>query len=146
MSAPYTLPAETRAAYINTDYSFTDGSRTITIRLDESNPELLAYLQQKQISSWAFITAWNPYSNPQTPEYNQQQQEELLHKLRHFTVCKGEGRGRDGQWPAEESFFVAGISRAEAEFLGSDFGQYAILVNKESGEPELLACPPLYPA
>jgi hypothetical protein len=143
MSSSYTLPEDIKAAYLKTDYSFTDGAQEIIIRLDESNSDLLDYLKLKQISNWAFITAWNPYSNAQTNEYNRGQQDELLHRLKGYKVCMGEGKGRDGLWPAEQSVFVAGISREDAKFLGSDFGQYAILVSSENGEPELLPCPPM---
>ena len=138
------LPDDIRKAYLSTDYSFTDGETTIVMRLDGPNPELLSYLKKNNIKQWAFMTAWNPYSNEQTEEYNQGQQAELLEKLKDYKVCIGKGEGRDGVWSAEESVFVAGIKSEDAEYLGRDFGQYAILVNGENGEPELLVCPPRF--
>jgi hypothetical protein len=62
----------------------------------------------------------------------------LLEKLKGYKICKGEGKGRDGNWPGEESFFVGGISRDEACALGKHFGQNAILVSGENKEPELV--------
>ena len=128
---------ELKSAYLKTDYSFTDGSRTIVIRLDEENPELLSYLKDKGISNWAYLTACNPLSFPQTDEYNRAQQQLLVDRLKGFTLYKGEGKSREGNWSGEESFFVAGISGAEACDIGRDFGQVGILISKENLEPEL---------
>lgn len=141
MDMPNSLPEQLLIANINTDYSFTHGGRTIVIRLDAPNSELLSYLEQEQITQWAFLTAWNPTSYPQTEAYNRGQQEELLSKLRNYNVYKGESKSRDRKQPVVESVFVAGISREEASQLGWDFGQYAILVSNEVLEPELLPCP-----
>lgn len=133
-----THPDELKKAYLQTDYSFTDGDSTLVIRLDQENPELLAYLELEQISSWAYLTAWNPSSIQQTDEFNHSQQQVLLEKLMGYKTCKGEGKGRDGNWPAEESYFVAGISREKAIELGWNFGQKAILVSGKDLEPELV--------
>jgi hypothetical protein len=62
----------------------------------------------------------------------------LLEQLKDYKIYKGEGKGRDGKWPAEESYFIACISREKATALGLDFGQNAILVSGESLEPELI--------
>lgn len=138
MNPQKTLPDHLWKAYLNTDYSFTDGARTIVMRLGEPNLDLLAYLEQEQIIQWAYLTAWNPYSIEQLPEYNRQQQLLLLEELKGNKVCKGEGKGRGGDWPGEESYFVPGISRTEAIALGRLFGQNAILVSGENLEPELV--------
>ncbi|SIQ52987.1 Protein of unknown function [Pontibacter lucknowensis] len=127
---------------MQTDYSFTNDSQAITIRLDQNNPDLLAYLQQESITSWAYITAWNPLSFPQTEEYNHSQQQILREQLKDYKVFEGEGKGRDGKWPAEASYFIAGISRDKACEIGLDFGQTAILVSSESLEPELVILHP----
>lgn len=133
---------ELKKAYYQTDYSFTDGNYSIVIRLDEKNPELLSYLKKKAITSWAYITAWNPLSFKQTDDFNQSQQQHLLECIKDYNKHKGEGKGRDGNWPGEESYFVANIDREEASILGLDFGQVAILVSGKNLEPELLI---LYP-
>jgi hypothetical protein len=54
------VPDELEKAYHQTDYSFSDGTKTIVIRLDEANPDRVDYLNQEQITSWAYMTAWNP--------------------------------------------------------------------------------------
>jgi hypothetical protein len=115
-----TAPNGLESAYQQTDYSFTTDAKTIVIRLDEENPDLLEYLEQ--IHSWAYITAWNPSSFPQADAYHHSQQQLLLDQLKGYKTCKGEGRGRDGIWPPEESYFVANISREKATALCKDFG------------------------
>jgi hypothetical protein len=143
MNAPHTLNEDIVSTYQNTDYRFTAGEETILIRLDAPNPELSAYLEREQITDWAYMTAFNPYFNEQTDAFNSGQHLELLGRLSAYKVCPGEGRDRAGLWPVEKGVFVAGIKRDEAEFLGRDYGQYAILVSGENGEPELLSCPPM---
>jgi hypothetical protein len=132
------VPDGLENAYLQTDYSFTDGDSTFVIRLDGGNTKLLAYLEHEHINSWAYITAWNPLSNPHSDAYNHSQQQLLLDQLKGYKTCKGEGRGRDGIWPPEESYFVANISREKAVTLGKDFDQTAILVSGKNLEPELV--------
>jgi hypothetical protein len=132
------VPDGLNNAFRQTDYSFTDGGSTIVMRLDGANLELLSYLGKKQISSWAYITAWNPTSLPQADACNQSQQQHLLEHLKVYEIFKGEGKGRDGNWPPEESYFVAGISREDAITLGKEFRQTAILVSGKNLEPELV--------
>ncbi|WP_018478883.1 DUF3293 domain-containing protein [Pontibacter roseus] len=143
MNTPHTLHEDILAAYQTTDFSFTAGDKTIAICLDGPNQDLAAYLERELITEWAYLTAFNPYFNEQTEAFNNEQHKELLERLTAYQVCPGEGRDRAGLWPVEQGVFVAGITRDEAEFLGRDFGQYAILVSGANGEAELLSCPPM---
>ena len=52
----------------------------------------------------------------------------------------GMGVGDDGSWPPEQSFFVLGISREDAQGLGRRHGQNAILFGVRGGPVELVRC------
>ena len=90
----------------------------------------------------AFVTAWNPWSQPRSRLTNQARHRRLRTALARMGLPCVAGRGRDprGRWPAEESFFVMGCSVSEARRLGSVFGQHAVLVGRLGGRPRLLAC------
>ena len=123
--------------YEATDYCFTTRLKTIVIRPGDFNEALHLFMEQERITQWAYLTAWNPFSIPMPARYNHAQQERLRQAIRSYTFYSGEGRGRMGNWPAEESYFVAGISKAAACKLGRHFGQAAILLSDEKGQPRL---------
>ncbi len=133
---PNELPT-LRECYFQTDYRFTYGRKIITIRLETDNLALKKFLEEEGIESWAYITAWNPHSLPMPEYFNRKQQGLLREKVKSFQLYEGEGKGLLGDWPPEESFFIAGIGRWEACELGREFGQNAILLGNEKGEAVL---------
>jgi len=50
----------------------------------------------------------------------------------------GVGRDPRGEWPAEPSVLVLGISRREAEILGRSYEQNAVVFVERGGAPELV--------
>ena len=82
------------------------------------------------------ITAWNPGSQRLTRTVNEQRQRDLIAEAqkRGYKVLPGRGVGTDPDWIPEQSIFIIGISGPDAEELGADFGQLAIIV-KLIGEP-----------
>jgi hypothetical protein len=91
--------------------------------------------------SWAFITAWNPFSQRRSKNENDAQQRDLRAQVaaRGHPTIEGVGRDENSDWH-EESLLVVGIDRAEACALGSRFGQYAVLVGEVGGAAEVCAC------
>jgi hypothetical protein len=132
------LASELLEAYHNTDYCFTSNDQEYIIRLNDENIAITSFLEANQIKEWAFITAWNPYSVFMPEAYNQEQQQALLEKLKDYKTWKGEGRGRDGCWTPEESYFIADITKDKAIALGQEFGQNALLVGNSDGRVNLV--------
>ena len=101
-----------RAAYLET--VVTVGSRSAVEVLDERGP------------FWV-VTAWNPFSEPETPEANAGRHAELVARLEADGLgwLPAVGSSSDGQW-AEESVAVAGIDRAAVRALGRAFDQHAV--------------------
>lgn len=112
------------SAYLRTRYEV--WAPRFTIRIGVRHPGLDAWLGGQ---CWAFITAWNPGSQPLPEEENHSRQNELEAALREggWSYFPGAGVPEETGWRPEESFLVAGIPLEEALELGRRFGQYAIL-------------------
>lgn len=124
------------AAYLQTDYSVS-GFRQ-PIQVGEISVEADAFLKEHQVSEWAYLTAYNPLSYPLGPKENESRNQQLIAQLKNFVVLEGEGCDRERRWPPEKSFFVAGISLADARHLASAFGQRAIVYGKVNQAAELV--------
>lgn len=60
-------------------------------------------------------------------EENIQRNSELRKLVNDYIVIEGEGQDKQKEWPAEKSFFIAGISLDNAKSLAVTFGQRAIV-------------------
>jgi hypothetical protein len=57
-------------AYRRTTFVATMDGNTVRIHIDRTNPELDELLRLRGVTTWAFITAWNPTSEQLTREVN----------------------------------------------------------------------------
>lgn len=123
------------AAYRATDYHvFADPP--FVLRVDEASAPCDALLAARGARSAAFLTAWNPQSEPRPRDWNERAQDRLTEHLGRVGLAfvPGEGRGRAGNWPAEQSVLVIGVGRPQAEGIAAEFGQKAF-VWIEAGKP-----------
>ncbi|MGI8597760.1 MAG: DUF3293 domain-containing protein [Chitinophagaceae bacterium] len=125
-----------KQAYQKTSYFIFDSP--IVIRIGQHNAELESLLKQHTATSWAFITAYNPYSKELTDEENKKRHFELVHVVSSYTYFEGEGVGEDENWKPEKSLLILEISKDDAMKIGKQFGQNAIVFGKEGGVAELL--------
>lgn len=126
MSVATALPPELVEAYRRTDYhvDWPDGLGA-PLRVGQRCEKLAGAHGE----GWAYITACNPLGSACSDDDNCELHEELQREVA-FRVLKslsGRGQGTDGDWPAEESLLIFGIGRAEAEELGRQFRQNAIV-------------------
>lgn len=110
----------------------------ITIKVGERNDRLDELLRSYDIVDWAYITAWNPYSELTSLEINEQKNKELKAALHKYSVFEGEGIGTDPQWSPEKSFLVLGINREDAIEFGTKYCQNAIVVGSLHSVAELV--------
>ncbi len=77
----------------------------------------------------AFVTACNPGSRPRPPAANRRAEKRLAAALRRrgLRLLAGVGRGDGGDWPAEPSLLVFGLTRRGAAALGRALRQNAVL-------------------
>lgn len=126
------------AAYRATDYRVRlRHGGWIGIRVDAVLPEPLRALVDAR--AWAFVTAWNPHSQPRTPDENRLAQRTLLQRLRTLPVVAAIhpaiGVGAGG-W-REPSLFVIGLEPAWLDGILDGFGQNGYLHGRGGGPARL---------
>ena len=105
----------------------------VTVNLDGtwvSAEEAQVELEETYGPEFFVITAWNPWCQVSTDEENLINNIALAVQLElgGHKYLKAIGKGRIGNWPAEESFAVWGIKEKAIKQLARDFSQEAIFV------------------
>ena len=126
------------AAYHATTYRVF--SSPIEIRTGALHNTLDQLLEQYSAVEWAFISAWNPMSQPQTPAENETAHQQLLEAVAVFPHFEGAGVGDDGLWEPEHSLLILGVSFEKAVGLGRRFRQRAIVCGEKGGVARLVMC------
>jgi hypothetical protein len=127
------------ADYHRTDYVVDDDPLCFTIRLDRPNTDLDIFLSALNASTWAFLTAYNPYSQRTSDDQNHARQAELVSLLKEDGYNYYQGRGVGEGWD-EPSIFIIEITRESAIDIGKQFEQNAILWGSTDDGPELIWC------
>jgi hypothetical protein len=110
----------------------------IQIYIDIENEVLFNFLKENYISSWCFITAWNPYSKELSNDENIHLNNRLEKELKDYKIYAAQGQGTTGDWPPESSFFVVDISEGDAMALGKKYKQNAIVYGNNDGKAKLI--------
>ena len=134
-----TISLDTIQAYRQTHYRV-HAQPAFTLCIAQPSAELIALHQANRVQSSAFITAYNPYSQPTGADDNQQRHQLLVQQLHAagYTVLPGIGQHPSNNWPGEESCLVLGLGREEASALGMQQEQNAIVWCGLDGIPELV--------
>lgn len=129
--------AELERAYHQTTYA---AAVDLRLRIGQRNALLDALLDERGIDAWAYLSAYNPGSRPVGDEENRAAQQRLIDLVRERGLAwyVGAGEADDGSWPPEPSLLVLGLARGDAEAIGREFEQSAIVVGKRGGVPELV--------
>jgi hypothetical protein len=110
----------------------------IEIFIDKENKALFNFLSENTISSWCFITAWNPYSKELSMNENMDLNNQLEKELKDYKIYAAQGKGTIGDWPPEPSFFVTNITEVDAIALGKKYKQNAIVYGNYDGHAKLI--------
>lgn len=127
-------------AYRATTYSAQYGNECIPLRVGEKSARFDALLAAHGATQWAFITAYNPHSEPQPDDENRARQASLttaLHTEGWMTLAC-QARADDDQWPTEEGVVILAIDKARARTIARTFAQYAILHGQRGEAPALV--------
>ncbi len=121
--------------YRRTEYRVADGGYNFTLRIDQACAVLLDCMQHFRVTEAAYITAWNPRSEPTSSARNEAAQRALASEVleRGWRLLYGEGVGADASWPPEPSLLVLGIAFEAACGLGRKYGQNAIVYARAAG-------------
>ncbi len=120
------------AAYAAARYGVPADDRTIELRIGELAADLEALWPAR---AYAFITAWNPASNPRSDEENQAADVALVARLDALGGIRRPAwaESPDGEW-REPGWMLANIGNETINQLGLAFGQAAILA-WDTGQP-----------
>ena len=124
------------AAYENTSYNVFDPP--ISIKVEQRNSRLDFLLERMNQKEWAFITAYNPFSEVLSDRENEERHHQLKKQIEEYPFFEGEGVGIDPSWKPERSFLIPGISEKDAVKLGKQFKQNAIVVGSLNEHARLL--------
>jgi hypothetical protein len=124
-------------AYSSTLYQVAEPR--VDIRIGVKSKELDALLLLHNRTTYAFITAWNPFSKILSEDENNRRNKLLFEELfKKYVLFQGHGIGQDPKWKPEESFLVLGIDERTAAELGRKYEQNAIVFGAYDEEPQLL--------
>jgi hypothetical protein len=122
-------------AYKNTDYKVYQPD--LVLKIGVKNQELDHLLSSLKATTWAYITAFNPYSKTLSKAENLKRHEKLKTKISNYQFYEGEGIGEDKNWEPEISLLIIGIPHQEAMDIGKFFEQNAIVIGEIKGLPVL---------
>ena len=133
---------ELLTAYRNTDFTIHTPDGELVMRCEQESAAIDELVRTLGKTSCAFITAHNPGSIKLGVFENAQRHQELLHEVIRigYPHFPGRGVGRASSWDPEESVFIVGIPKGEAQELGRAFGQIAIVVKELGCRAELILC------
>jgi len=99
------------------------------IQIGQHNSGLAKLMADVDVTTAAYLTAFNPYSEQLSLVDNEAAQQKLISDLTtlNVSVMHGEGRDAHGKWPAEPSLLALGISLQDAEVLADRYGQNAFV-------------------
>jgi hypothetical protein len=131
--------ATLKMAYEQAIYEVYYGQATIQIKIGESCPVLDSLIAEGDRSSWALITAFNPYSQLLSELENQQRHQRLTQQLTELQLPLFPAVGKDqaGVWIPEPGLLILGIERVEAIAIGRKFEQNAIVYGELNQLAEL---------
>jgi len=129
-------------AYRRTTFIANTPDGRISLRIGQRCSELDDLLVKHGVTTWAYVTAFNPGSKilPREDNLGRHRKLEQLLASQGFAAFGGEGIGDDDQWPPEASLLVLGIERADAIRVGQEFGQFAIVCGDVGQQAELIIC------
>jgi hypothetical protein len=136
MTSATSSRARLERAYRRTAYAVEESSGAFALRIGIRSAELDALLNRYNARSWAFITAFNPDSEPLDARSNRRRQAALERSLT-VTFLRGEGRSLVGNWKPETSVLLLGLSPQRAQRLACRWRQAAVVVGVRGGRPRL---------
>ncbi len=100
----------------------------------------MACHKRHRVDCSAFITAWNPFSQPLTAQENEERHQALIAEIksRSLSFLPGVGQHPSNNWLGEQSVLVLGLSLEAAKTLGRRFEQNAVVWTGRDGVPQLV--------
>jgi len=116
---------------------FVNGLNT-PIKVSSINIEVESLLEERNIDTWAYLTAFNPQSIQLSLEENQLRNMRLFKDLRSFQLVEDKGYDPNGEWPPENSYLILGINLNEASQLALKYNQSAFVYGEKGNPAQLI--------
>lgn len=131
--------SELESAYRATAYRVFLPGGVHDLRIDQARPEFSAWLADNEVDCWAILTAWNPGSERLSDKDNVARQSALEVRLLElgYEPFAGENVADAGDWPVEDTCFVADMTAEDARAMAAAFGQRAFVAGGRDGVPNL---------
>ncbi len=132
------IPDELFKAYRSTHYRVLEPSDFV-FRIGEYSESLALLYKEEDVSSAAFLTAWNPFSRTTEQRLNDKADQKLRDMLQadNIRFLNGMGEDPEGLWSAERSVLALGISLETAIAIGEMYYQNAIVWIAADAVPQL---------
>lgn len=136
----HNIEANIKKAFLNTNYmvyATKHKQDDITIKIGSLNEALYGAIPN--LSTWAYLTAWNPLPQVLSLEQNRERNNDLKKMLEvsHIAFTEGIGVSEDGMW-SEESFLIQNIDEDRAYDLAVKFGQLAFVYGVQNQKAKLV--------
>jgi hypothetical protein len=125
--------------YRETEYRVLGDGASFVLELDRPSAALARLFRERRAATAAFISAFNPWSQTTSRTENEAANARFKSLLDERCFEAIDALGSDGTpdgW-SEPSYLVLGITREEAERLGCDFRQNAIVFAAADAVPRL---------
>jgi len=126
-------------AYSQTHYRVL-AAQPFTLHIGRHSSALQTLHALHGVDCSAFVTAFNPFSRSLSAACNGGRHQRLLGRLKRqgWGFVQGYGRHPSGNWPAERSVLILGMTSAQAQALGVALQQNAIVCSGADAVPELV--------
>jgi hypothetical protein len=140
MNSNKTIDTKLWKAYEETDF-IVHTKPEFTLNIGQFSEQLKQVLNSHKVTSAAFITAYNPFSQQLSEDENLERQDKLVKEIqsRGLNMLRGSGQDPDQKWEAEPSLLILDIAFEAAKKLARTYEQNAFVWCDESCTPQLIA-------
>ena len=127
-------------AYENTHF-IVQSNPEFVLKNGQYSEELKQLFIHRSLSTAAFITAYNPFSQQLSEDENLERQEKLVKEIqsRGLNMLRGLGQDPDQKWEGEPSLLILDIALEAAKKIARTYEQNAFVWCDESCTPQLIA-------
>jgi hypothetical protein len=133
------ISPQTIKAYLETEYCVF-GDSPFVLKVGMASESLAKLYERFKVNCGAFVTACNPFSIDVGEAANIARLVELAKELslRNLAFIDGVGKHPSGEWIAEPSYLVLGLTLEAARTLGKKYDQNALIWCGSDAIPELV--------
>lgn len=140
MNSNKSIDSELWKAYEETDF-IVHTKPEFALNIGQFSEQLKQLLISHKVTSAAFVTAYNPFSQKLSEDENSESQARLVDEIqsRGLSLFQGLGQHPNLQWQGEPSVLILGIALEAAKKLARTYEQNAFVWCDETCIPQLIA-------